>query len=88
MEQALLGLLESGHIAGAGLDVREQEPPQPGALESHQRVLLTPHVAGVSVQAQARIADVLCQQIRLVLRGDSATSAVGEHVRAKRPVPQ
>ncbi|KRE81451.1 NAD(P)-dependent oxidoreductase [Arthrobacter sp. Soil764] len=87
-EQALLGLLESGHLGGAGLDVREQEPPRPGALESHSRVLLTPHVAGISVQAQARIADVLCQQVRLVLRGDTATSAVGEHVKAKRPVRQ
>lgn len=87
-ERALLGALESGHIGGAGLDVREQEPPQPGALESHHRVLLTPHVAGISVQAQARIADVLCQQIRLVLSGDSATSAVGSHSKPKSPVGQ
>lgn len=87
-ERALLGLLESGHLGGAGLDVREQEPPRLGALESHSRVLLTPHVAGISVQAQARIADVLCQQIRLVLSGDAATSAVGEHIKAKRPVRQ
>lgn len=87
-EQALLGLLESGHIGGAGLDVREQEPPQPSALESHGRVLLTPHVAGISVQAQARIADVLCQQIRLVLNGEPATSAVGSHSKPKSPVGQ
>ena len=48
-EAALAASLDSGHTAGAGLDVFEQEPPPPDhALRRHPRVLVTPHVAGVT----------------------------------------
>ena len=48
-EAALLAALDSGHIAGAGLDVFEGEPPPPDyALRRHPRVIVTPHVAGVT----------------------------------------
>jgi D-3-phosphoglycerate dehydrogenase len=46
---ALLAALDSGQVAGAGLDVFEDEPPPPGhALRGHPRVIATPHVAGVT----------------------------------------
>lgn len=85
-ERALLAALESGRVAGAGLDVRDKEPPVPGPLEAHPNVILTPHVAGISVQAQTRIAEILCQQIQLVLEGQQATTAVGSHRTPKKPV--
>jgi D-3-phosphoglycerate dehydrogenase len=48
-EAALLAALESGHLAGAALDVFEHEPPPPDhKLRRHTRVLVTPHVAGVT----------------------------------------
>ena len=48
-EAALLAALESGQIAGAGLDVFATEPPPPDhPLRRHPRVLVTPHVAGVT----------------------------------------
>lgn len=48
-EAALEAALETGHIAGAGLDVFEDEPPPPAhPLRHHPRVLVTPHVAGVT----------------------------------------
>jgi D-3-phosphoglycerate dehydrogenase len=48
-EPALLAAIESGHLGGAGLDVFEQEPP-PAAdkLRRHERVIVTPHLAGVT----------------------------------------
>ncbi len=48
-EVALEAALESGHIAGAGLDVFETEPPGPAhPLRRHPKVIVTPHVAGVT----------------------------------------
>lgn len=55
-EKALLAALESGHIAGAGLDTFEQEPPMGvNSLASSDRVILTPHVAGVTREAGTRV---------------------------------
>ncbi len=76
-EQALLDALESGRVGGAGLDVRNAEPPITGKLENHPNVIMTPHVAGITVQAQQRIAQILCQQIDSILDGKQATYAVG-----------
>ncbi len=78
-ELALLNALNTGRIGGAGLDVRAVEPPQLGLLEELPNVILTPHTAGVTVQSQDRIGQILCQQIELVLAGRAATYAVGRH---------
>jgi lactate dehydrogenase-like 2-hydroxyacid dehydrogenase len=45
---ALLAALEVGEIAGAGLDVIEDEPAVPAALFDHPDILITPHMAGRS----------------------------------------
>ena len=51
-EQALVAALRQGRIAGAGLDVFEQEPlPQGHALAELPNVVLTPHIAGSTVEA-------------------------------------
>jgi D-2-hydroxyacid dehydrogenase (NADP+) len=51
-EEDLLAALDSGLIAGAGLDVLTQEPPAPGhPLLNHDRVVLTPHTAGITRQS-------------------------------------
>jgi D-3-phosphoglycerate dehydrogenase / 2-oxoglutarate reductase len=48
-ETALEAALQAGHIVAAGLDVFEDEPPAPGhPLRQHPRVIITPHVAGVT----------------------------------------
>ena len=48
-EAALAAALDRGHIAGAGLDVFETEPPPADyRLRQHPRVLITPHVSGVT----------------------------------------
>ena len=50
VEEDLLAAIDSGHIAGAMLDVFQEEPlPPDHRFWSHPKILLTPHVAGVTV---------------------------------------
>jgi D-3-phosphoglycerate dehydrogenase len=81
-EDALADAIESGRIAGAGLDVRAVEPPVPGRLERLSNVILTPHVAGITDASQQRIYEILCAEVRTVLRGGEAAHAV---TRGRRP---
>ncbi|MGI8869554.1 MAG: NAD(P)-dependent oxidoreductase [Mycobacteriales bacterium] len=76
-EGALLAALKSGRLAGAALDVRADEPPIVGELESLETVVLTPHIAGATAEAQARIAGVLAADIERILTGAAAESSVG-----------
>lgn len=75
-EAALLMALESGHIAGAGLDTFEQEPPSGvSPLANSQRVVLTPHVAGVTREAAIRVGELAIKGILGFLAGHSLPPA-------------
>lgn len=61
-EEALLRALESGHVAGAALDVFEEEPPQNTELLRHPKVICTPHLGASTKEAQARVAEEISLQ--------------------------
>lgn len=70
-EKALHAALSSGTIAGAGLDVFEEEPPPVGhALFALPNVITAPHVAGVTVEAVDRMSEQTARNILSVLDGD------------------
>jgi D-3-phosphoglycerate dehydrogenase len=68
-ETALLGSLESGQVAAAALDVFAKEPPGMSALVTHPRVIATPHIGAQTIEAQARAARDIAEEILAALNG-------------------
>lgn len=62
-EKALLDALNSGHIAYAGLDVFENEPPTDDHLLKHPNVSLSPHIGASTQEGQERIGLELAERI-------------------------
>ena len=76
-EDALLEALDAGKVAGAAIDVFEQEPPpMDNPLLQHPKVIVTPHLGASTAEAQERVASDVAQQVLAVLRGEPATYAV------------
>ena len=76
-EADLIAALKAKTIAVAALDVRAQEPPITGEMETIPNLILTPHVAGITKESQLRINQILTANIELVLNSKPATHAVG-----------
>lgn len=62
-EEALLNALDSGQIAGAGLDVFVGEPKPNPRILSHPNISVTPHIGGSTSEAQGKIGIELADQI-------------------------
>ncbi len=75
-EDALVEALEADKIAGAALDVFEQEPLGESRLREFSNVILTPHLGASTAEAQVNVAIDVAEQIRDVLLELPARSAV------------
>ena len=90
-EQALIAALKEGRIGGAGLDVFEQEPVDPqNPLLNMENVIVTPHMAGSSLQAATEGRRRIATAVATVLAGgwpgrDLYNPQVKETYRQRRP---
>jgi glyoxylate reductase len=69
-EMALCRALDAGTIAGAGLDVFENEPMVSPALLDDDRVVLMPHAASATLETRSEMARMVCEDVRRVLSGE------------------
>lgn len=76
-EAALIQYLQSGHLAGAGLDVFETEPlPADSPLWTMENVIVTPHVAGFSINDFKRYTELFIENLRRYRDGSPLKNAV------------
>jgi D-3-phosphoglycerate dehydrogenase len=75
-EAAVAEALASGHLAAAGIDVFDHEPPTDSPLLTAPNTLLTPHLGASTAEAQVLVAEEVADQVLDVLDGRSARYAV------------
>jgi lactate dehydrogenase-like 2-hydroxyacid dehydrogenase len=69
-EEALAAALSTGAIAGAGLDVYEEEPDVDSRLLDLDNVVLLPHLGSATLEARAAMARIVATDVARVLRGE------------------
>lgn len=76
VEEDLKEALKSKIISGAALDVRVNEPAGIDELSYMDNVILTPHIAGLTVEAQQKVVESLAADVGRVLKGELALNFV------------
>jgi D-3-phosphoglycerate dehydrogenase / 2-oxoglutarate reductase len=69
-EVALCAALDSGQLSSAALDVFASEPPQPGSIAEHPKVIATPHVGAQTKEAQTRAGVSIAEEVIRALKGE------------------
>jgi D-3-phosphoglycerate dehydrogenase len=86
-EKALIAALDDGAIAGAGLDVLEQEPPEAdNPLLHRENVLISPHVASATTRMRPETRRRVGREVALVLRNRWPMSCVNPTVLPRVPL--
>ncbi|SRR5579885_29485 len=75
-EKALKAALDSGHLAGAALDVFEEEPAKSNLLFGSDKVVATPHLGASTAEAQENVAVQVAEQISDYLLTGAITNAL------------
>lgn len=78
-EEALARAIDNGDIGGAAIDVYENEPPTGSPLmnvKNNEKILYTPHIAWSSVQARRRCVEMVADNIKAFIRGESTNDVI------------
>lgn len=85
-ESALVAALDSGHLAGAGLDVTEVEPlPPESRLWDRTNVLITPHMGAQSARRVSDTTDLVCENLRRYREGLALWNVVDKRLGFPHP---
>jgi D-3-phosphoglycerate dehydrogenase / 2-oxoglutarate reductase len=85
--EALVAALESGHLGGAGLDHFDGEMlPEGHPLLSMANVVLTPHIGGATTDTEARGAQMVADDLELLLAGEAPANVVNPEVLTRQPM--
>ncbi|HEY1757803.1 MAG TPA: phosphoglycerate dehydrogenase [Bryobacteraceae bacterium] len=76
VEADLAAALQSGQVGGAALDVFHEEPPKNSPFAALDNVILTPHIAGSTAEAQEAVGIQIALQVREYLKSGIAQNAV------------
>jgi len=79
-EKALVEALRSGEIAGAGLDVYEDEPKLAEGLADLDNVVIVPHIGSASIETRGKMALMAAGNIVSALSGQKPTNLVNPEV--------
>ena len=86
VESALVNAVQSGHLAGAGLDVTEVEPlPAESPLWDDERVIITPHVGAQSARRVSDTTDFVAINLPRFLRGETPYNVVDKKLGFPHP---
>ncbi|HDI3021183.1 TPA: 2-hydroxyacid dehydrogenase [Cronobacter turicensis] len=75
-EAALIAALESGAIAGAGLDVFTDEPNVPAALQQRDNVVITPHMASATWETRREMSRLVLENVNAWCTGEPLITPV------------
>ncbi len=75
-EDGLIAALREGRLAGAGLDVFREEPTDPARWKGVPNVVMSPHMAGQTREAMARLKDAAADNLLTVLDGGEVVNEV------------
>jgi D-3-phosphoglycerate dehydrogenase len=79
--QALVAAVDSGHLAGAGIDVFDPEPPEVGdVLRDHPLIVATPHSATVTTEGRIKIERMAVERVLAFFRGERPADVVNPEV--------
>ena len=79
-EKALIRALKARKIAGAGLDVFEQEPKVPTELKKMKNVVLAPHLGSATVEVREEMANIVVDNIQALIDGRRPPNCVNPQV--------
>lgn len=80
-EDALVEAVDSGKLAGAGIDVFEPEPPPvTSRLRNHPNIIATPHIAGVTAEGRTRMEAMAVERVLAFFRGERPLDVVNHEV--------